>query len=243
MHQVALEQLIGHVAAMPSTIVGAAIAGVVLAGAGFALRARLGGGRLLAAVAASAIAFQVFHLIEHLLQAGYWLAHPDAPPWITPWARVGSDVIAAAVDGRAATGNELLHLVGNLLFLSGLLALASVAGRTRRTSDRFNGPLRWGLAIQGLHVAEHVALVATWFAAGQAHGVSTLFGALTPGTPTADALRVWFHFAVNLAATVAAVTAVLRLWRRDVSDRPPPEAGSRYRGPQRPPLVAIKRSP
>lgn len=156
-------------------------------------------------VAAGGLLFQVLHVLEHVLQLGYWVAHPLEAPWLTPWAVTGRDVLAMTVDGHAAGGNELLHLLGNLIFFGGLVALAAWRARTGRVAGR--RALGWALGLQGFHVVEHLLLVATWTFTGQATGVTTLFGLLEAGTVPGDATRVLSHFALNAAATWVAVVA------------------------------------
>jgi hypothetical protein len=153
------------------------------------------------------LGFQVVHFAEHLLQVGYWVRHPRSAPWLTPWAAAGRDGLAAFTDGQAGTGNELLHLLGNLVFLGGLAA-AVVLGRRGHPPIRAAVWLRRAVWLQSAHVAEHVALTTTWVAFGRAEGVSTLFGVLQPGTVIASSVRVWFHLALNLAATGATGLAV-----------------------------------
>lgn len=160
-------------------------------------------------VAVAGIAFQVIHFAEHVLQAGYWVVHPGEAPWLTPWAAASRDVLARAADGQATTGNELLHLGGNAVFLAGLIA-AVVAVRASHRWDRSPWGLRMALWAQGVHVGLHVGLTVTWLTIQQAHGLSTLFGLLEPGTVWANAMRVWVHFVINLIATVY---AVIGLWQ------------------------------
>lgn len=161
--------------------------------------------RTAAYVAVGALAFQAVHLIEHAAQLGYWSLHPERPPWLTPWAVEGRD--ALAVGGHTMLGNELLHLMGNLIFLAGLLGLAALL------IDRpFHGKrsLRFALAIQGIHVVEHVLLTMTTVFFGKAIGVTTAFGFFTGVGLTS--LRVWAHFAINLVATWFAVRALAEMW-------------------------------
>lgn len=169
------------------------------------------GSALLLAVTYAAIGFQVIHFAEHLLQSGYWVLHPSAAPWLTPWAAVGRDWLASTTDGQPGTGNEVLHLAGNLAFFAGLAAASAL---WRRTAAGTAPRLRTAVWIQGAHVAEHVLLTLTWLYAGQAWGLSSLFGLLEAGTPVASTVRVWLHFAFNLAATVYAVGGLLQLHRR-----------------------------
>ena len=161
-------------------------------------------------VGVGAVAFQVAHFFEHILQAGYWIAHPSEAPWLTPWAAVGRDALAAG--GSAVTGTEYLHLLGNAIFFVGLVALCMLfAGAGHKMKEV--RPLKIAVWIQGFHVAEHVLLTGTLLGFGKAYGFSTLFGALN-GTAL-GAHRVWWHFAINLAATIYAVKAVRGLQEKE----------------------------
>lgn len=138
---------------------------------------------MLAAAAVGGLGFQLVHAVEHVVQAGAWVAAPHQSPFLTPWAVVGRD--ALAVGGDLSLGNELLHLLGNVIFLVGLAALGWTAGSAISGSRS----LRVALVVQGAHVAEHVALSVTAAAVGRAIGVTTLFGLLDPG-PALWTLRV-----------------------------------------------------
>lgn len=123
------------------------------------------------------------------------------------WAEAGRDALAAAASGPTTIGDELLHLAGNFAFLTGLLAAA--AARRRGALPRARQTLlRAALWVQGLHVAEHLALTTTLILAGRGHGDSTGFGLFASGTTAAIAWRVWLHFLINLVATVLAVSAL-----------------------------------
>ena len=166
--------------------------------------------RTLLAVATGLLAFQAFHFLEHLVQLSYWFMHPDATPYMTPWAMSGAEGLglwATILPGAGAAmmrGMELLHLVGNFLFLGGLLALAHVARRAE--PEMHLRGLRAATAVQWVHVAEHVLLTGSVFLVGEPLGVSTLFG-WANGAAWGGSARVWFHFLINLAATVPAVVA------------------------------------
>lgn len=162
---------------------------------------------LLKYLAVGALAFQMVHLIEHVAQLGYWIARPLEAPWLTPWAVEGRDALAAG--GNLALGNELLHLVGNLIFLGGLLALVLYS---RRREQETPSPLRIAMVVQGIHVAEHVVLTVTTVVWGKAAGLSTFFG-LVDG-PVMTSYRVWFHFLINLVATWFAARAVMVFYSR-----------------------------
>ncbi len=174
---------------------------VVLGGSSRAAVARMASLPNALLVVVAGASFQVTHLVEHLLQLGYWLGHPTAVPWLTPWARSAADSLSTS-----AFGVEALHLVGNGIFLMAAVALVVVTAGTPRR----HRAARWCLVVQGLHVAEHLALTTSVAAGGRAVGVSTLFGTLGPG-PAAWTYRVVLHFVVNLVATVLALRA-LRGW-------------------------------
>lgn len=156
-------------------------------------------------IGATGIGFQVLHFIEHLAQLGYWALHPAHAPWLTPWAEVGRDVLAAG--GHPSTGSELLHLLGNVIFLLGLLGL----WRSLLLSGvRPARSLRAALWLQAAHVGEHVLLTASWVLAGTAVGVSTLFGALEGSA--LFGYRIWWHFLINLAGTALALQGLSWAW-------------------------------
>lgn len=153
------------------------------------------------------LVFQMVHSAEHVAQATYWLFNPTGAPWMSPWAMGLVNGLATISGGTPALGMELLHLIGNGIFLAGLLLAV-------RLPERYKNPemLRWlrlATIVQTLHFAEHVLLTASVAVSGRAIGVSTMFGLLTPGTPAANGYRVLFHLTINVVALVFAVKAVL----------------------------------
>lgn len=190
------------------------VAAAAAVGAG-ALRPGRPSARPLWLLAVGGLVFEVVHLFEHVLQAGYWALNPDQPPWATPWALAGRDALASAVGSQPPGGNELLHLLGNALFLAAVAACLVLA-RRRGADRRALRHLQVAFVLQGVHVLEHVVLTATLFGGGTALGVTTLFGAWAPDDPRLWALRVLAHFALNVVATVPALIGATRagLWRR-----------------------------
>ena len=159
-----------------------------------------------------ALAFQAAHLVEHAAQLAYWFMNPTHAPWLTPWAESGQNLLV--VDGTAASGSELLHLTGNLIFMAGIAGMWWLA---REHGLGVGDVERLGAAVilQGIHVLEHSALTASYLITGKAVGVSTLFGAA--GGPFGSSLRVWSHFLLNLGATWYAYKAARFLWGRSIS--------------------------
>ena len=168
-------------------------------------------------VAVGALVFQGAHLIEHVAQLAYWSAHPTQSPWLTPWAAEGRDLLA--VGGEIAVGNELLHMLGNLIFFAGLMALVGLCRRAGRTVDEIPH-LRTAVLIQGLHVVEHVALTTTSVINGRAIGASTFFGLLDG--PLMTSTRIWFHFLLNLVASFYAARALVQMNTVGLIVRRPP---------------------
>ncbi len=167
----------------------------------------IGSGRLLRDIAVFAIVFQVVHFIEHVAQLGYWFVNSSQPPWLTPWAAAGRDLLA--VDGTPGGGNELLHLVGNLIFLGGVVALTLITWNSGRRIRQVRH-LSTALIIQGLHVGEHILLTISYFAVGSAIGFTTLFGAAQGAF--GSSLRIWAHFLLNLTATYYALRAAWEMY-------------------------------
>jgi hypothetical protein len=167
---------------------------------------------LLGVVAAGGITFQAVHFLEHGAQLGYWAARPSEPAWISPWALPAVEGLAWLCgplwDHRPALGTEMLHLLGNIIFLAAIVAMAMLV-RNAGTPIRGIWGLGALLAVQSLHVFEHVLLTGSVVVANQAVGFSTLFGQLS-----GEALvgyRVWFHFVFNLAGTLLAAAVLVSL--------------------------------
>ncbi|HEY1575372.1 MAG TPA: DUF6008 family protein [Pseudonocardiaceae bacterium] len=154
---------------------------------------------------------QIGHLQEHVAQAGYWVAHPEAPAWMTPWGTALAAGFQLVDPSRPTLGMEILHFIGNLIFLAGLAALMVITTRARATKAR-----RWakmGVWMQGIHGLEHLSLMlSVWLGAKQAIGLSTWFGLLEPG-PGATTYRIWWHFIANVIGSVIFAISLYHLWQ------------------------------
>ena len=167
---------------------------------------------LLAGVVAGAL-FQLGHFGEHVTQAGYWAAHTDEAPWMTPWASALARSFGRLAPGTAGFGMEALHLVGNAIFLTGAVAIYVAVLRDGPPSSQ--RPARAGVAVQSVHVLEHVALTVSVLVGSRPRGISTGFGLLDPG-PGLWTYRVWWHLSINAVATALLAVAVVR-WRRSTA--------------------------
>jgi hypothetical protein len=158
---------------------------------------------VLAAVAGMGLAFQVGHFAEHAMQFGVWVLGDYSDicgrdtPWMSPWVtemvrRAGIIMFPAAAPSRQMMlGMEVLHLVGNCIFLISLACLYYCV-RSKW--------IRWALYIETFHLYEHLMLTSTAYFVGKPIGLSTLFGGsdIIGSREFAVGYRVTWHFAMNL---------------------------------------------
>ena len=156
------------------------------------------------------IVFQVVHLGEHFAQGLAWLVNPGQT-YVTPWAASGADGLRVLTTGAMSAGMEMLHLLGNMVFLAGLAALVALTARLGVHDLRW---LRPAVAVQAVHVLEHSLLTLTSIVGGRALGLSNMFGLVDPQTTRGMALRVWVHLSWNLIGTVLAVLAIREIVHR-----------------------------
>jgi hypothetical protein len=153
---------------------------------------------------------QIGHLQEHVAQVEYWVQHPNARPWMTPWGDGLSRGFGAVDTAHPALGMEILHFVGNMIFLAGMTGVMVLTCRAPRVAARKWG--RMGVLMQGFHGLEHLSLMlSVWWGAPRAIGISTWFGVMQPG-PGLWTYRIWWHFAANVLGSVIFAGAVWHLW-------------------------------
>jgi hypothetical protein len=176
-------------------------------------------GTVIAVVAGLGLAFQVGHFAEHAIQFGVWVLGDLSnicgrdTPWMSPWVtemvrRAGLWLFPEANAARQMMlGMEVLHLIGNGIFLSSLACLYCCLPSKW---------VRWALYIEGFHLCEHIALTATAYFVGAPMGLSTLFGyaGTLGGREFAVGYRVSWHFAMNLLPMPFAMYALMEQWRR-----------------------------
>lgn len=186
-------------------------------------------------IAGAALAFQGLHFLEHAIQVVHWALQPFRLPYLTPWARAGRDSISALAGRGNGAGNEALHLLGNLIFLVGIIAFLVLLNR-RHASRPARRYVIAGLAVQSVHVAEHVVLTTSVWILGEPWGMSTLFGSIDAFTTVGMAVRVWMHFALNAVSTLLVAAGVMAWWpARRRTARPTSQRTATSRPPQ--PLV------
>ena len=187
---------------------------------------------VLAAIAGLGLAFQVGHFAEHAVQFGVWLLGDYSnicgrdTPWMSPWVtelvrRTGTALFPAANAPRQMMmGMELLHLAGNVIFLSSLFCLYYCV-RSRW--------IRWALYIEGFHLYEHLMLTLTAYFVGKPIGLSTLFGGsdIIGSREFAVGYRVTWHFAMNLLPMPFAMIGLMQHLRHGTfPDSAVPEQGT-----------------
>ncbi|WP_298962291.1 DUF6008 family protein [uncultured Methylobacterium sp.] len=157
---------------------------------------------LAACVAAACLIFQVGHFIEHFLQFAVWVLGDLSnicgrdTPWMSPWVSPYVEAFGAwawpAVGAKVqmVRSMEVLHIVGNSIFLIGLWGLFYL---------RRNTWVKWALTIETFHLYEHVMLTVSAFTVGKPIGLSTLFGgSFLLDKEAAVGIRVTWHFVMNL---------------------------------------------
>jgi hypothetical protein len=169
---------------------------------------------VLAAVAGLGMAFQVGHVAEHAIQFGVWILGDLSnicgrnTPWMSPWAaemvRRAGIVLFPSADAprQMMMGMEVLHLIGNGIFLTSLGSLYYCL-RSRW--------VRWALSIESFHLYEHLMLTASAYFVGKPIGLSTLFGGadIVGSREFAVGYRVSWHFAMNLLPMPFAMVALM----------------------------------
>lgn len=165
--------------------------------------------------------FQVGHFAEHAWQFGAWLFGDRTKPWMSPLAdwlamRTGELVYpmpefctdeAAWMQGQMKRGMEVLHLIGNAIFLVGLgAAWYLTLSRT----------LANALAVEAFHLTEHLMLTVSVLLGGPAIGWSTMFGwapALLGNPEWVVGYRVGWHFILNAIPSVMVMRYVMTFLR------------------------------
>ncbi|MGQ0843381.1 MAG: DUF6008 family protein [Sporichthyaceae bacterium] len=156
------------------------------------------------------IAAQLGHLQEHVAQVCYWVQHPNSPAWMTPWGESLARGFGSIHESTPMLGMEILHFVGNMGFLAGIVGIVVIT-RDRSGSDARRWA-RMGTWMQGLHGLEHLALMVSVALGTRAIGLSTWFGLMNPG-PGLWTYRIWWHFVANVIGSVIFSIALRHLWR------------------------------
>ena len=153
--------------------------------------------------------FQSFHTLEHLVQLSRWFTSPYSPPYMSPIAKTASSQLESSfanltnITGVSSLGMELLHLVGNAIFLTGgvVLYFSPVFAKVRKYS-------LYALLFEGVHMIEHSILTISALSGNGAWGASTQFNLLAGSQLTTH--RIWWHGAMNLVALLTFALALTK---------------------------------
>lgn len=179
-------------------------------------------GIVLGTVAALALLFQLGHFAEHAFQFVVWILGDLSnicgrdTPWMSPWAtelvrQIGIFLFPNGGGARQMMlSMEVLHLIGNSIFLAGLASLYYCV-RSKW--------VRWALFIESFHLYEHIMLTATAYFIGKPVGMSTLFGgtSVVGSREFAVGFRVIWHFGMNLLPMPFAMIGLMEYWREKVA--------------------------
>ena len=176
---------------------------------------------ILAVLVGLGLAFQVGHFVEHGVQFAVWLfgksqvvisyfCGRDTPfmSWpVTEMVRLmGASLFPDAPLARQMMmGVEILHLIGNSIFL------ATIAGVYYFIPSKW---VRYAFYIEGAHLCEHISLTITAYYVGKPIGLSTLFGQSVAfwGKEAAVGWRVSWHFVMNLLPMPFVMIAMMQQW-------------------------------
>ncbi|PIR52118.1 hypothetical protein COU77_02085 [Candidatus Peregrinibacteria bacterium CG10_big_fil_rev_8_21_14_0_10_49_16] len=160
-------------------------------------------------IAIVCLAAQVVHFGEHVAQVFSWIAVQQQKAYMTPFGmwcmhQVGMLLFPHADPVRQAyLGFEFLHLIGNGIFLIGIIALRYFV-RSRKVV--------WALFIETFHLYEHISLSLSALFIGKSIGLSTFFGLqISPWVNLS--YRVWWHFLFNLIPSVLIAMVVYEVWK------------------------------
>lgn len=172
------------------------------------------------------VMFQIGHFFEHAFQWGVWLFGERKKPWMSPLAdwlcmQAGKIVHPMPFDcgdekawmaKQMFFGQEVLHLIGNSIFLVTIALLLIYFSSLSYTWQRYESRklMKWALAIEGFHLYEHLMLTATVFILDKPIGFSTLFGGTSFfAKENAVGFRVSWHFFMNLIPTILMMKALM----------------------------------
>lgn len=165
--------------------------------------------------------FQIGHFVEHGVQFVVWLSGKYewvasnfcgrdtpfmSPPAIEMVRLMGLYLYPEAdVARQMMMGMEILHLIGNFIFL---VTIAGVYYFIPTT------PVRYAFYIEGAHLCEHILLTLSAHYLGTPIGLSTVFGqsSLLWGNELAVGWRVSFHFFMNLLPMPFVMVALMHYW-------------------------------
>lgn len=159
------------------------------------------------------LTFQVFHFIEHFLQVSVWLGGTKGKAYMSPIGMWAMDEIGKLLfpnlemARQAKLGFEFLHLIGNGIFLVGIVGLFYFIRKSKK--------LIWAFIIEAFHLYEHISLSLSALYINKSIGFSTLFG-LPMSQTFSVGYRVWWHFIFNLIPTVLIILVIINIKNKSI---------------------------
>ena len=165
-------------------------------------------------IAGLGLIFQIGHFLEHTFQEGIWVFDLSQicgrdKPWMSPWVTDMVEYFGLLIWPTADTARrmmlsmELLHLVGNSIFLISLICLYYCIPSKW---------VKWAIYIETFHLYEHIMLTLSAIFVGKPIGLSTLFGGTYYFGPKEFIVgyRVSWHFVMNLLPMPFAMVGLMQ---------------------------------
>lgn len=162
-----------------------------------------------------ALIFQAGHFWEHILQLHNWLFVQTHFAYMSS---LGMDLMHWLGDfvfyfepdmkRRMMLGFESFHLIGNAIFVIGILGLFSFVKNKKNKKL-----LSWAFWVETFHFYEHVALTCSAIFINKSIGLSTFFGA-SVDPEFLLAYRVWWHFIFNFIPSVIVMVILFRMFKK-----------------------------
>ncbi len=155
-------------------------------------------------IAVSALTFQAVHFSEHFAQVSVWIFGSQEKPYMTPLGMWGMEKVGLIFfpnepqPRQSKLGFELLHFLGNAIFLFGIAAAYYFIPSKK---------VKWAYFIEAFHLYEHASLTLSAIFINKPIGLSTFFG-MAMGQWALVAYRVWWHFIFNLIPTLLVALAI-----------------------------------
>lgn len=168
-------------------------------------------GVLLWRIVFAGVLIQLAHFYMHGVQAWHWTFVDRTTAYMTPEGWHISSWLGELIgyNGMRAqmVGMEWMHLLLNVAFVGTLLLALKLAPSKW---------MRWALALELMHLGEHIALTSTCMLYGPDCGWSNLFGYAVVwfGHNAGVGYKVWWHFLINFAPTGFMLKGMMEHFRK-----------------------------
>jgi hypothetical protein len=156
-----------------------------------------------------ALFFQIVHFGEHLIQVIAWIIGYREAPYMSAIGHYLVNTLGtffysdSAIEHQMMMGNEILHLIGNIVYIVGTTGILFFV-KTRYTIS--------AAIIEAFHLYEHICLTISAAVIGMPIGMSTFWG-LSMDPALSVTTRVWWHFLMNAIPTTLSILALYIVYR------------------------------